>query len=439
MGSARRLFCPRCLEPGDLSGPPVGCARCGIVMEMEMDLSHVSRDLAGEIRGRPRGLWRWREFFPVESPAAVLSLGEGDTPLVRSDRLARAVGIERLFVKNDTLLPTGSLKDRSVTVALSRAREVKAGTVGVSSTGNHAASVAAYAAAAGLPAVVMIPATTAPGKVMQARAYGATVIAVEAAFDQTAALFREALHAFGWYSCLSSNPWRNEGKKSYAFETWADLEGEVPDWMIHPIAGGLSVAACWKGWKELRQLGWTARAPRMVAAQSAAAAPIVRAFESGRDEVEPVAVGDTVAESIAAGSPSLGWHCLRAIRETGGAAAGATDAEILHAQSLLARTTGIFCEPSAAASLAVAIKLRRQGFIKPTDLVVCIATGHGLKQPEAAVAHAAPLYRVAPTLGAVEKALTHRSTETAHVMDHTRNRGGGGRGDSPRARPDEGG
>jgi threonine synthase len=325
----------------------------------------------------------------------VLSLGEGDTPLVRSGRLSRETGIERLYVKNDTLLPTGSLKDRSATVALSRAREIKADAVGVSSTGNHAASVAAYAAAAGLPAVVMIPASTAAGKVMQARAYGATVIAVEASFDRTAALFREALEAFGWYSCLSSNPWRNEGKKSYAFETWDQLEGEVPDWMIHPIAGGLGVAACWKGWKELRRLGWTARAPRMAAAQSAAAAPIVAAFE-------------TIAESIAAGNPSLGWHCLRAIRETGGAAASATDADILGAQSLLARTTGIFCEPSSAASLAVAIILKRRGLIKPTDLVVCVATGHGLKQPDAAVLHAAPLHRVPPTLSAVENALTRQ-------------------------------
>jgi threonine synthase len=404
MGIVRRLFCPRCAEPGDLAGPPVVCARCGAVMEVEVDLSHGARDLADQIRHRPRGLWRWREFLPVESPGAVVSLGEGDTPLVRSDRLSRETGVERLYVKNDTLLPTGSLKDRSVTVAISRAREVKAETVAVSSTGNHAASMAAYAAAAGLPCVVMVPAATAAGKVLQARVHGATVIAVDAAYDQTAALFREALKAFGWYSCLSSNPWRNEGKKSYAFETWEQLDGEAPDWMVHPIAGGLGVAACWKGWTELRQLGWTARIPRLVAAQASAAAPIVAAFEAGQDDVTPATPGLTVAESIAVGLPALGWHALRAIAASDGVAASATDEEILHAQSLLARTTGIFCEPSAAASLAVAITLRRHGLIRPTDLVVCVATGHGLKQPEAA-RPAAPLHRIEPSLAAVEKIL----------------------------------
>lgn len=378
-------------------------------MEAEMDLNRAGSALSDEIRGRARGLWRWREFLPVDSPAAVVSLGEGDTPLVHSGRLAREAGLERLYVKNDTVLPTGSLKDRSVTVAVSRAREVKAPTVAVSSTGNHAASVAAYAAAAGLGCVVMVPAGTAAGKVIQARVHGATVIAVQAPFDVTADLFKVALDTFGWYSCLSTNPWRNEGKKSYAFETWEQLEGEVPDWMIHPIAGGLGVTACWKGWRELRQLGWTARIPRMVAAQSAAAAPIVAAFEAGHDEVAPCPVGPTVAEAIASGHPNLGWRCLDAIRQTGGTAAAVTDAQLLHAQSLLARTTGIFCEPSAAAALAAALMLRKTGVIKATELVVCVATGHGLKQPEPALDQAAPLLTIEPTLVAVEKAISRQA------------------------------
>lgn len=146
----------------------------------------------------------------------------------------------------------------------------------VSSTGNHAASVAAYAAAAGLAAVVMVPAGTAAAKVIQARAHGARVIAINAPFDRTAALFKQALEAFGWYSCLSTNPWRNEGKKSYAFETWERLGPEVPAWMIHPTAGGLGVTATWKGWRELNALGWARGVPRMVVAQAAAAAPIAR-------------------------------------------------------------------------------------------------------------------------------------------------------------------
>jgi threonine synthase len=377
------------------------------VMELEMDLSFARPGLAERIRRRPRGLWRWHEFFPVDASRGV-SLGEGDTPLVRSPRLAREVGIERLHVKNDTVLPTGSLKDRSVTVALTHARAIGARAVGVASSGNHAASVAAYAAVAGLPAVVMVPAATAPAKVLQARVHGATVIAVRASFDATFALFKEALKAFGWYSCLSTNPWRNEGKKSYAFETWEDLRGETPDWMLHPIGGGLGVTACWKGWRELVALGWASRTPRMIAAQPAAADPITRAFEAGRDDVTPVTAADTVAQAIAVGAPQLGWRCLDAVRRTGGAAASATDDELLDAQALLARTAGIYSEPSAAASLAVARRLRREGRIKATDLVVCVVTGHGLKQP-GAVESGAP-HTVDPTLAAVEAALSKGDT-----------------------------
>jgi threonine synthase len=398
MPAVSRIHCARCERIVADATPTTYCPGCGGVLDVELDLAAIPRGLADEIRRRPRGLWRWRELLPIADPSAIVSLGEGDTPLVPCPRLGAEIGLERVFVKNDTLLPTGSLKDRSVTVALSHAREVKATAVGVSSTGNHAASVAAYAAAAGLPAYVFVPATTAPNKVMQARAYGARVVAVQADFDTTAKLFRQALAEFGWYSCLSANPWRNEGKKTYAFETWEQLGGEVPAWEIHPIAGGLGVKAAWKGWRELAALGWAPGGPRMVVAQAAGAPSIVRAWERG-DEV-PVAtpVTPTVAESIAVAAPALGWHALRAVRDSGGACAAVPDDELLDAQALLARTTGIFCEPSSAASVAAARALRRAGRIAPGDLVVCVVTGHGLKQPEAAGPRAEPVVTVEPSL-----------------------------------------
>ena len=405
MGTVARIFCPRCDDTVDPGAPPVRCARCGGVLEVLVDLSRITGDLADEIRRRPRGLWRWREFFPIAHERSVVSLGEGDTPLVHASRLGAEIGLERLYIKNDTILPTGSLKDRSVTVAVSHAREVKASVVAVSSTGNHAASLAAYAAAAGLAAVVMVPAGTAAAKVIQARPHGARVFAINAAFDRTATLFKQALEAFGWYSCLSTNPWRNEGKKSYAFETWERLDAEVPAWMIHPTAGGLGVSATWKGWRELNALGWARGVPRMVVAQAAAAAPIARAWEAGLPDPIPVTPADTVAESIAVGSPSLGWRALRALRATDGAAVACADHDILGAQALLARLEGIFCEPSAATSLAAAIALTREGRIRPSDLVVCAVTGHGLKQPEAAVARAEPLVTIDPSLSEVERHL----------------------------------
>lgn len=402
MGRLARIACPRCEIAVADAVPTTACARCAGVLEASVDLGGLRPGLAAEIRRRPRGLWRWREFLPVADDTAVVSLGEGDTPLVHSRRLAAETGLERLWIKNDTLLPTGSLKDRSVTVAMSHARESKAPAVGVSSTGNHAASVAAYAAAAGLPAFVFVPASTADAKVMQARAHGARVVAVRAAFDETAALFREALRAFGWYSCLSANPWRNEGKKSYAFEVWEAFDGEVPAWMIHPTAGGLGVAATWKGWRELEALGWSRGAPRMVAAQAAAAASLVRAWESALEEPARVEVAPTVAESIAVGRPSNGWRALRAVRATDGACVACTDEALLAAQALLARAAGIFCEPSAAASVAAALVLKEEGRLRPTDLVVCVVTGHGLKQPAPAAARAEPVVTVEPTLKDVE-------------------------------------
>jgi threonine synthase len=354
-------------------------------------------------------MWRWREFLPIHDADAVVSLGEGDTPLIRARRLGAELGLERLYIKNDTLLPTGSLKDRSVTVAMSHAREVKASTVAVSSTGNHAASVAAYAAAAGLPAVVMVPGATAAGKVMQARASGATVVLVNGSFDQTAELFRQALRVFGWYPCASTNPWRNEGKKTYAFEAWEAFEGEVPAWMIHPTAGGLGVTATWKGWSELNRLGWAHGMPRLVAAQAAAAAPIARAWTAGLSQPVKLSPEPTVAESIAVGAPSLGGRALQALRATDGLGIACSDDEILAAQSLLARLEGVFCEPSAAASIAAARVLRRAGRIRATDLVVCTVTGHGLKQIDAAARHAAPPVTVSPSLSDLERHLRRPS------------------------------
>jgi threonine synthase len=408
MGTLERISCPACRIDVDPTAPPAPCPRCQGVLDAHVDLDTVQRSLADEIRRRPRGLWRWREFLPVHD-ADVVSLGEGDTPLIHARRLGGELGLDRLYVKNDTLLPTGSLKDRSVTVALSHAREVKASTVAVSSTGNHAVSVAAYAAAAGLPAVVLVPAATAPAKVMQARACGATVVLVNGSFEQTAELFRQALRAFGWYPCASTNPWRNEGKKSYAFEAWEALGGEVPAWMIHPIAGGLGVTATWKGWRELNRLGWSPGMPRLVAAQAAAAAPIARAWTGGLAEPVALSPQPTVAESVAVGAPSLGARALQALWATDGLGVACSDDEILAAQSQLARLEGIFCEPAAALSIAAARVLRRAGRIRATDLVVCTVTGHGLKQVDAAAAHAAPTITVGPSLSDLERHLRRSS------------------------------
>jgi threonine synthase len=275
----------------------------------------------------------------------------------------------------------------------------------VVSTGNAAASVAAYAAAAGMKSVVMVPAGTAASKITQARIYGAIVVVVDGDFDtELSQLYKSAIHEFGWYDCLSSNPYRDEGKKSYAYELVDQLDEQVPDWIIHPTAGGTGIYAAWKGFTELLSLAWIQRTPKLVAAQSEAAAPIVSAFLNGLTDIEPVQARPTIAESIQVGNPvSLGWRALSALRDSGGTAVALSDNEILHAQALIGSLAGIFAEPAAAASVAAAKKLRDSGLIGPDDLVVCNLTGHGLKQPDAICVEAETLRSIRPTLAALSE------------------------------------
>jgi threonine synthase len=360
-------------------------------------------------RSRDRSIWRWFDFFPVERRSSIVSLGEGDTPLLGAKRLGDKLKIPNLYLKNDTVLPTGSLKDRSNSVGISVARELGFSTATVMSTGNAAASVAAYAAAAGLQSVVMVPKGTAAAKIIQARAHGATVLVIDGDFDrEVATLYRSAIEEFGWYDCLSSNPYRL-GKKSYAYELVDQLDGRVPDWVIHPTAGGTGIFAMWRGFQDFIALGWIDRGPKLVAAQSAAAAPIVSAFEKGLEEIEAVIARETIAESIQVGNPaSLGWRALKALRESKGMAVAVSDAEIFEAQSLTATLCGIFAEPAAVTSVAVAKKLRAAGAIKTEDVVVCTLTGHGLKQPEAIPFSEAEFMPIAPTLAALREQL-HKS------------------------------
>jgi threonine synthase len=355
---------------------------------------------------RDRTIWRWFDLFPIESRSSIVSLGEGCTPLIHATRLGERLDMARLYLKNDTVLPTGSLKDRSNSVGISKAKELGLTTATVISTGNAAASVAAYAAAAGMHSVVMVPLGTAPSKIIQARAYGATVVVVDGDFDnEVAKLYKAAIREFGWYDCLSSNPYRDEGKKSYAYEMVDQLNGEVPDWMIHPTAGGTGIYAMWKGFQEFRSLGWIQKLPRLVASQSEAAAPITAAFKKGFTDIEPVIARPTVAESIQVGNPvSLGWRALAALGESSGTAVALSDEEILEAQSLIGRLAGVFAEPAAATSVAAAKKLRDGGVIRDDELVVCNLTGHGLKQPEA-IRLRDELRPIQPTLEALRERL----------------------------------
>ena len=405
MGIVSALRCPRCgHEPA--SKVVFQCPDCRSILEVNVAIDHLTRSDFQRMRdSHDRTIWRWFDFFPIESRASIVSLGEGSTPLIDASRLGENLGISRLYLKNDTVLPTGSLKDRSNSVGISKAKEFGFTTATVMSTGNAAASVAAYSAAAAMRSVVMVPVGTAPSKIIQARAYGATVVVVDGDFDnEVGKLYKAAVHEFGWYDCLSSNPYRDEGKKSYAYELVDQLDSEVPDWVIHPTAGGTGIYAMWKGFQEFHSLGWIQKLPRLVASQSEAAAPITEAFKKGLPDIEPVIARPTVAESIQVGNPvSLGWRALAALRESKGTAVALSDEEILEAQALTGRLAGIFAEPAAATSVAAAKKLRGDGIIRGDDLVVCNLTGHGLKQPEAIRWRDEEMRPIPPTLEALRE------------------------------------
>jgi threonine synthase len=405
MGHVQSIRCPKCGSV-PASKTVFQCASCGSILGINVEISHLSRsDFDAARKSRDHTIWRWFDFFPIEDRSFIVTLGEGCTPLIHATRLGERLGMHQLYLKNDTVLPTGSLKDRSNSVGISKARELSFTTATVMSTGNAAASVAAYSAAAGLKSVVMVPAGTAPSKIIQARAYGATVVVIDGDFDyDVAKLYKAAVKEFGWYDCLSSNPYRDEGKKSYAYEFVDQLDERIPDWVIHPTAGGTGIYAMWKGFQEFLSLGWIKSAPKLVAAQSAAAAPLVAALEKGLTDIEPVVARETVAESIQVGNPvSLGWRALAALRESNGTAVALTDPEILEAQSLVGRLAGIFAEPAAATSVAAVKKLRDAGVIKADDLVICNLTGHGLKQPEAIQISQEELRPIAPTLEALRE------------------------------------
>jgi threonine synthase len=311
---------------------------------------------------------RWRDRLPVTDKTPVITLGEGSTPLVPADRVAKAAGLPpgSVFLKLEGLNPTGSFKDRGMTVAVSKAAEAGAAGVLCASTGNTSASAAAYAARAGLRCVVFLPkGKVAAGKLSQAVMHGAEIVEVSGNFDQALAMAKEAAHAKGFVLVNSSNPFRLEGQKTGAFEIVEQL-GRAPDNHFIPVGNAGNITAYWKGYREL------GCAPKMFGWQAAGAAPIVL----GRPVKNPA----TIATAIRIGSPTSWKTALAARDESGGQIGKVTDAEILAAYKFLAREEGVFCEPASAAPVAGLFKLARARRA-PAGVTVCILTGNGLKDP----------------------------------------------------------
>ena len=380
--------CINCGAKYEMNDVVYFCRKCGDLLEIQYDYDALSAKLSkSNWRSVPLSVWRYRDFMPVSETTKIISLGEGGTGLHLSSRLGQQIGLKHLYVKNEGENPTGSFKDRGMTVGVTKAVELGAKSVICASTGNTSAALAAYAAKAGLACEVLIPSgKIAYGKLAQAMIYGAKVLQVRGNFDQALdiVLKLSEMHR-SIYLLNSINPFRIEGQKSLGFEICDQLNGETPDRVVVPVGNAGNISAIWKGFSEFYRLGFVSSLPKMVGIQAAGAAPIAHAILNGDDVIVPVKKPETVATAIRIGAPVSWKKAMTAIRESSGTAEIVSDEEILAAQKLLARVEGLFVEPASASSIAGLIKLVEKGIIDKEERVVCVTTGHGLKDPDTAV------------------------------------------------------
>lgn len=381
------------------------CPRCGGLLTVRMDLEPVKEMRPEDLRSTPIGVWRYAPFMPVD-PAHKVSIQEGGTPLYPTRALGAEIGVESTFVKFEGLNPTGSFKDRGMTIGVSRARELGAKVVGCASTGNTSASLAAYAAKAGMKCAVFLPSgKVAMGKLAQALFFGARVLSIDGNFDDALALARRMAEERKLYLLNSINPYRPEGQKSVLFEIMDQLRYEVPDRIVLPVGNAANIWAVYKAVTELQEVGWIDKVPMLTGIQAEGAAPVAHAFESRTDDFVPVESPETVATAIRIGNPISGRKALRAMYSTGGYCTTVTDEEIIAAQQLLGRREGVCVEPASAASVAGLRKLRAEGIVDRDERVVCICTGNGLKDPDTIINNCDPPIRCGNSVEDVERAL----------------------------------
>ena len=367
---------------------------------MIYDLSEINFRKTDECRS----VWKYKALLPVNIKPVTIQ--EGGTPLYRIERLGEGMEVSEIFVKHEGLNPTGSFKDRGMTVGVTKAIELGMKTVACASTGNTSASLATYAAKAGIPAVVLLPGgKVALGKVAQALIHGAKVLNIHGNFDEALRLVREVCDEYGFYLLNSINPFRLEGQKTIAFEIVDELGWEVPDRVILPVGNAGNISAIYKGFKELKELGITDAIPKMTGIQAEGSRPVVDAIDRELAEIVPEANPETIATAIRIGDPVNAAKALRAIRESGGLAISVSDEEIVSAQRDLASVEGIGVEPASATSVAGLRKLVAEGLIDADERIVCITTGNILKDPTEVVDVCAKPLEVDANIDAVRRAV----------------------------------
>ncbi|MFZ0664561.1 MAG: threonine synthase [Acidimicrobiales bacterium] len=384
------------------------CDYCFGPLQVVYDYEALSRTVTRErIASGPQTIWRYADLLPVSDPSPI-DLGAGMTPLVRADRLASELGLGELWIKNDTANPTGSFKDRVVSVALTKARELGFKVAACASTGNLANAVAAHAARAGMQSVVFIPQDLERAKIVTTAVYGGLVVAVEGTYDDVNRLCAELASEWPEWAFVNVNvrTYYAEGSKTLAFEVAEQLGWQAPDHVVVPVASGSQLTKIARGFSELFQVGLLDEEPhvRISGAQAEGCSPVATAFAEGSDAIRPVKPS-TIAKSLAIGNPADGWYALETVRSSGGAFAAVNDEEILDGIRLLARTEGIFAETAGGVTIATLAKLAASGVVRSDERVVAYVTGHGLKTVEALAPTTGPSVTIPPTLDAFNRAL----------------------------------
>jgi threonine synthase len=403
-----RILGLQCRECGEIYAAQARhvCDLCFGPVEVAYDYDLIGATITPEsIAAGPRTLWRYRALLPIEGERLV-DTHTGFTPLVEARSLGRALGLRNLWIKNDTVNPTFSFKDRPVSVASTRALELGFEVLACASTGNLAGSVAAHAAKAGMRACIFIPSDLEPAKIVGASVYEPTIVAVDGNYDDVNRLSSEVADLYPWaFVNINLRPYYSEGSKTLAFEVAEQLDWRLPDAVVAPIASGSMFSKVHKGFSELAKVGLVpvGRTPRMIGAQAEGCAPVVHAARAGTLDVQPVRP-DTIAKSLAIGNPADGYYALKIVQQTDGALEAVSDPEIVEGIRLLARTEGIFAETAGGVTVGVLKKLVAAGKIDADELVVAYITGNGFKTIDAVTDHVAPPLRIAPTLSAFEAA-----------------------------------
>jgi threonine synthase len=383
---ATHLECSRCGQDFQIETLQQTCITDGGPLLVRYDLMKVHQAMQREVLARrPATLWRYQELLPMEQPERVVTLGEPNTPLLDARRIGAELDIPGLRVKDEGLLPTGTFKARGAAVGVTRALELGVSTIALPTAGNAGAAWAAYGARAGIRVVVVMPDTTPQTIVRETASYGADVYLVPGSIADAGAVVKRACAEHGWYDASTlKEPYRIEGKKTMGFELAEQLEWTLPDVIVYPTGGGVGLIGMWKGFAELREIGWVARddMPRFVAAQATGCAPIVRAFEDGASESQPWPDPQTFAAGIRVPKALGDFLVLRALRESDGIALAVTDDETRDMMRLVGAMEGMLVCPEGAAAIAAAANLRRAGWIHDNENVVVFNTGSGLKYAE---------------------------------------------------------